>query len=1403
MSQNETQKALERNNLRGLLASQPLASGGRVTAVNPDGSGTFVDRDGTPQDVRPSPAVPQLREGMTIQTVLDRNQLVNGVHIATGGAQVAGTVTAVAIPPAPLVRSALLELMRDDAGNPLYPYQARARITLEQVADALNPTRYIAAIITTADYPLHPDPDQSWRYEQSSHRQARRATLDQTLSIAATTLTTVEDLSGWPPGDDIVVDSGGTQEWLHYTARAGRTLSGLTRGLHGTTAQTHIAGGMVCSQPRAVFALAAALGTSGGTLTLVDATGIPSVGNLVISNPNEIISYLFVSGNTLAITGRGLQGSGISSHASGSTVQQQQPTVEIRIDNLIVNTSYQVVAQYEIQRPDGTLRRSAWTLAQTLSLVVDTVAPPKPATPSGTQRVNRSMIDVAVAAYSPVVADLASMEWEATIAGVTLPRFTSGSQFVATFDPGYYPAGTTGTIRVRGIDNATPANVGIWSDTAAIQFDTTAPPQPTVTATEQVDGSVLVVAVVSPAPPDLRASVDYQVQVDGNFNPYSKQPFSVILPKFGEPAIGGYYRYRAQSYDQQGNTLGYGAWADVARSMIAPAAPTIVSASYVRGGVRVVMAALPFGATMFKALLYNNSTGTDPNISPTGSSSTLDIIIPFTDFYAGPGVITRSVRVVAVGRNGVASALSAYMVVTVDATVPAVPTPNLLQVDGAVVLVGCTTVVGARGYIFRIYASTSLAGTYSLLAGMPMPEVGSPSLSYRLPKAGITLARWYKVTAQAISYSEVLSAESVLYPTSSPPMLDYPQEQADTLNGGKKLAGDAMADGSVADLQISGVAGSKVAVASLPPVPTANSVANTVAGGNSVVVALGSANTGTIPGPRIDSTTLGNVPSATIAATASTANAVAAGSIVTGSFAGGAVAPTAGVANDLANSSTVAAKIRATLLAQVVAVPTSDAANNLSTAGFVAVNAAGQLLTGAAAGSFTSPRLANSTNAGNDAAAAVKTAALAGGTAGDDLATAANSGTTAQQNYAGRPFSEVENPDFRWYSGSVPKGWTVSGATNCTYGLISGGTAGFRINFSGAGGLTLTSSKIGNNSINADLYNVSLLKYNITPLADVWVDTYNNANTLLNSYKIIVGTNGYGYQEASGSLFGGGSSWAYFRVRLAVTSTIADFADFYYLRINRLLTAAALDPAGSYTFATAKVGTRDVGSGLDVAMYRYPISGATLVLPLTDPAGSGVTDESGLATSRGGGYNGGYTLSTPAGVLLNGSTGFINVPNSTNWDLATGDWTVAISFKATSLGAKRRLIGHSNPTGNGGWSLFINGSNQLELDKMSVIPLLTDVSTTFVTGNWYRVMSIKLGTNYRFYVGGNYTSIATATTANVPATTTGNLELGAIQDAGAARAEFFAGYLKGAIIAPFAYSIRQIVMDGAWAALNY
>lgn len=179
-------------------------------------------------------------------------------------------------------------------------------------------------------------------------------------------------------------------------------------------------------------------------------------------------------------------------------------------------------------------------------------------------------------------------------------------------------------------------------------------------------------------------------------------------------------------------------------------------------------------------------------------------------------------------------------------------------------------------------------------------------------------------------------------------------------------------------------------------------------------------------------------------------------------------------------------------------------------------------------------------------------------------------------------------------------------------------------------------------------------------------------------------------------------------------------------------------------------------------------------------------------------YTGGYTLGQTSllsedtihdySVLLDGSTGYVTVPDATNLDVAD-DFTIAVLVYRAVTGVKHYIV----QKGTGAFGLYIGTDDKVTLEKVGTADIVK--STTTVTASTAtRIVVTKSGSTVRIYIDGIDRS------DTVTNQTCANTSSALVWGRSAAPSNYFSGRLDEGVIASAAWS-RQVVVRHARAAI--
>lgn len=126
-----------------------------------------------------------------------------------------------------------------------------------------------------------------------------------------------------------------------------------------------------------------------------------------------------------------------------------------------------------------------------------------------------------------------------------------------------------------------------------------------------------------------------------------------------------------------------------------------------------------------------------------------------------------------------------------------------------------------------------------------------------------------------------------------------------------------------------------------------------------------------------------------------------------------------------------------------------------------------------------------------------------------------------------------------------------------------------------------------------------------------------------------------------------------------------------------------------------------------------------------------------------------------ASSLYCNGTGYITLPNSSDWDISTGDFTIDFWFRTTDKTQSQMLFNHATNDATY-MNLYWDGSNWQFYDVTSGITITG--ADTISNNTWYHVALVRNGTGFVIYRGG--TSKGTATSASSLGSYTGPISIG-------------------------------------------
>lgn len=129
-------------------------------------------------------------------------------------------------------------------------------------------------------------------------------------------------------------------------------------------------------------------------------------------------------------------------------------------------------------------------------------------------------------------------------------------------------------------------------------------------------------------------------------------------------------------------------------------------------------------------------------------------------------------------------------------------------------------------------------------------------------------------------------------------------------------------------------------------------------------------------------------------------------------------------------------------------------------------------------------------------------------------------------------------------------------------------------------------------------------------------------------------------------------------------------------------------------------------------------------------------------------------------LLLDGTGDYITSPDSADWFMSTGDFTIDCWIRINSLAALVTVFSQTTDATN---SVVLNISTLgvITFTITATVPVVTmaSASSTVTTATWYHLAVVRSGNNWNIYVNG--TSVANTTDADAWADYTGTFQIGA------------------------------------------
>ena len=170
-------------------------------------------------------------------------------------------------------------------------------------------------------------------------------------------------------------------------------------------------------------------------------------------------------------------------------------------------------------------------------------------------------------------------------------------------------------------------------------------------------------------------------------------------------------------------------------------------------------------------------------------------------------------------------------------------------------------------------------------------------------------------------------------------------------------------------------------------------------------------------------------------------------------------------------------------------------------------------------------------------------------------------------------------------------------------------------------------------------------------------------------------------------------------------------------------------------------GSRDLNSGL---LFYYDLG------DLVDASGRGntLTNNNTATFTQGGGAKDEYLTTVIA------SSQYLSRPDTADWDMAGGSFTIACWFRFTAGGANQGLIIKDATGGNRQWSMYVSSADRVVIELFNGISTLlgTATNTTALSINtWYfACWTFDAGTLISTITVNNATAVGVTATGTVP-----------------------------------------------------
>jgi len=157
------------------------------------------------------------------------------------------------------------------------------------------------------------------------------------------------------------------------------------------------------------------------------------------------------------------------------------------------------------------------------------------------------------------------------------------------------------------------------------------------------------------------------------------------------------------------------------------------------------------------------------------------------------------------------------------------------------------------------------------------------------------------------------------------------------------------------------------------------------------------------------------------------------------------------------------------------------------------------------------------------------------------------------------------------------------------------------------------------------------------------------------------------------------------------------------------------------------------------------------------------------------------------GVFATASTNYLQLDDSEDWNFGSGDFTISMWLKRSSIGLLTRIIGQSNVAGDpssSSWYMQFTAGNQLTVGfNDSTITGHTANNGSFTsTSAWYHIAYVRDGDTLRVYIDGVHQTNTIDVTGLTINNSTAPLGIGRVGDYGGSTAEYYDGDMKNVMV---------------------